>query len=426
MSMALEGIRILDLGRVWSGPLATRVLADLGAEIINIQRIPERGIAALTPELVKMIGVFPDNDPGEKPWNRTSVNNDLARGKLGMTLELDTEEGLDIFKRLVKISHVILENFSPRVMPNLGLDYPVLRKINPAIILCSMPGYGLTGPYRDWVSYGTNLDPAAGLAALMGYPDAGPQMSGNAYPDPLAGINAANAILTALYYSRTTGKGQHIDLSQSESASFVVAETVLGFAMNKKVPPRIGNHHPHRAPHNIYRCKGDDQWVAIACATDDEFGVLCTAMGNASLAEDKRFSDVTHRLAHQDALDNIVGSWTQGFEHHEVMATLQGAGVPSGAVLNAPEIVADPHLNDREFFVEIDHPDAGRHRYCRSPINLSKTPTASNRPAPCLGQHNRYVLGEILGLSQTEMDRLEEKGIIGDEPREGNESQEQT
>lgn len=414
----LQGIRVLDLGRVWSGPLATRILADLGAEVVNIQRIPVRGDPdVLTPELIKIMGVFPGNDLGEKPWNRTSVGNDLGRGKLGMTLELNTEEGLDIFKRLVKTSHVVLENFSPRVMANLGLDYPVLEKINPAIILCSMPGYGLTGPYRDWVSYGTNLDPATGLASLMGYAGGMPQMSGNAYPDPAASINAVNAILTALYYSRTSGKGQHIDLSQSESASFVVGEAVLGYALNKKVLPRIGNRNPHYAPHNIYRCKGDDKWVAIAATSDDEYRALCVAMGRASLADDKRFADLPSRYAHQDALDELIQTWTEQLAHYDVMERLQKACVPCGAVLNAPEIVADPHLNDRGFFVEIDHPEAGRHKYCRSPINLSKTPTDSSRPAPCLGQHNRYVLGEIVGLTETEIDRLEEKGIIADEPK---------
>lgn len=419
MTMALEGTRVLDLGRVWSGPLATKILADLGAEVIYIQgRSAIAGPTEYTPEQAKMVGLFPDDDPGQRPWNRASVVNDLGRGKLSLTLELDTEEGLDIFKRLVEVSHIILENFSPRVMPNFGLDYPTLREINPEIILCSMPGYGLSGPYRDWISYGTNLDPAAGLAGLMGYPDSGPQMSGNAYPDPLAGINAVNAILTALYHSRSTGKGQHIDLSQSESASFVTAETVLGYGLNKKVPQRIGNHHPHHAPHNIYRCKGEDKWVAIAVAAEHEFRSLCEAMGNPSLAEDERFSDLDRRLAHQDILDDIIASWTCRLNPYDVMEKLQRAGVASGAVLNAPEMLADPHLNDRGFFVEIEHPEAGRHRYCRSPINLSRTPTDASRPAPCLGQHNGYVLGEILGLSKTEIDQLEEKGTIGDEPRE--------
>ena len=210
MDGLLEGIRILDLTRVWSGPLAGRVLADLGAEVIYIVGRVTVSAYRHLPNAAEMMGIFPDNDPGERPWNRMSQANDFGRNKLGLTLELNTPEGVDIFKRLVKISDVVLENFSPRVMPNFGLDYVVLRKINPSIIMCSMPGYGLTGPYRDYVSYGTNLDPATGLASLMGYPGEEAHMSGNAYPDPVAALHASGAILTALYHRNRTGQGQHI------------------------------------------------------------------------------------------------------------------------------------------------------------------------------------------------------------------------
>ncbi len=215
MAGALEGTRVLDLTRVWSGPFAGRILADLGAEVIHIAGRVTIGAIDFTPDVAEMLGIFPENNPGERPWNRTSQGNDLGRNKLGITLELNTSEGVEIFKRLVKISEVVLENYSPRVMPNFGLDYQALSKINPAIIMCSMPGFGLTGPYREYVSYGTNLDPTSGLASLMGYPGGEAHMSGNAYPDPVAGLHATGAILTALFHQRRTGKGQHIDLSQA-------------------------------------------------------------------------------------------------------------------------------------------------------------------------------------------------------------------
>lgn len=207
MTSALEGVRVLDLSRVWAGPLASRILADMGAEIIQINSrvaIPLRGV---TPEMAKILHIFPEDDPGERPWNRTSLMNDLGRNKLGMTLELDTPEGVAIFKGLVKISDVVLNNYSPRVMPNFGLDYETLKELNPGIIMCSMPGFGLTGPYRDYVSYGTNLDAASGLASLMGYPGQSAHMSGNAYPDPAASLHATGAILIALFHQRRTGKG---------------------------------------------------------------------------------------------------------------------------------------------------------------------------------------------------------------------------
>jgi crotonobetainyl-CoA:carnitine CoA-transferase CaiB-like acyl-CoA transferase len=416
MSLPLEGVRVLDLTQVWSGPLAGRILADLGAEVIHIASRRTLSLTEVTPEVAKILGVFPNNDPGERPWNRVSLSNDVGRNKFGMTLELNREEGIDIFKRLVKISDVVLENYSPRVMPNFGLDYPVLEELNPAIIMCSMPGYGLTGPYRDYVSYGTNLDPASGLASLMGYPDRGPQMSGNAYPDPVAALHAASAILTALFYCRRTGKGQHIDLSQSESATSLIGETVLGYALNKKNPPRIGNRHPYHAPHGCFACKGEDKWVAVSVTSEEEWISLCKAMGNQSWMEDKKFSDQLKRWKNQDELNELIQSWTLQYTHLEVMERLQDAGVPAGAVLNAPELVSDKHLAERDFYWELDHPEVGRHRYCGLPIKLSKTPPSPRRPAPCLGQHNEYVLEEILGLSKEEIADLKEKDIVGMDP----------
>jgi crotonobetainyl-CoA:carnitine CoA-transferase CaiB-like acyl-CoA transferase len=342
--------------------------------------------------------------------------NDFGRNKIQLTLELNREEGINIFKRLVEFSDVVIENFSPRVMPNFGLDYPDLKTLNPAIIMCSMPGYGLTGPFRDYLSYGTNLDPAAGLASLMGYPDKGAQMSGNAYPDPVGGLNAASAILTALFYRRRTGKGQHIDLSQAESAASLVGEAVLGYALNKKIPPRTGNRHPYHAPYGCFACKGEDKWVAIAVKSDEEWTALCNVMGNPAELKDDKFSDALKRWENQDELNELIRSWTRENTHLEVMERLQKAGVPAGAVLNAPELLSDKHLAARDYYWEIDHPEAGRYRYCGLPIKLSKSPPYPRLAAPCLGQHNEYVLEEFLGFSKEEIAELEEKGVIGAEP----------
>ncbi|MBW2060848.1 MAG: CoA transferase [Deltaproteobacteria bacterium] len=416
MTSALEGVRVLDLTRVWSGPLAGRILADLGAEVIQITGRVTVNTSALLPEVAKILAVFPDDDPGERPWNRTSLNNDLGRNKLGLTLELNTPEGIEIFKRLVKISDVVLENYSPRVMPNFGLDYPALKEINPAVIMCSMPGYGATGPYRDYVSYGTNLDPASGLASLMGYPGEGAHMSGNAYPDPVAALHATGAILTALFLQRRTGKGQYIDLSQAESATCVIGEAVLGCALNGKVPPRLGNRHPSEAPYGCYRCKGDDKWVVIAVSSDEEWAALGQAMGSPDWIKDARFASAISRREDQDAVDEKIEAWTGQHTHYEVMKMLQEAGVPAGAVLDAAELLADKHLLERDFFWEIDHPEVGPRKYCALPIKLSRTPARVRRPAPCLGEHNEYVLGELLGLSRDEIAQLEKKGIIGDRP----------
>lgn len=416
MSSALKGTRVLDLTRVWSGPLAGRILADLGAEVIHIIGRVTVAEARIPLDMAEMLGIFPENDPGERPWNRTSNGNDLGRNKLGFTLELNTEQGVEIFKRLVKISDVVLENYSPRVMPNLGLDYQVLRDINPAIIMCAMPGFGSTGPYRDYVSYGTNLDPATGLASLMGYPDGDAHLSGNAYPDPVAALHATGAILTALFHRHGTGEGQYIDLSQAESATCVIGEAVLGYALNKKIPPRLGNRHPIYAPHGCYRCKGDDKWVVIAVSTEEEWRALAKVIGSPDWIKDERFIDHTGRRKNQDELDGMIEAWTSQYTHYEVMHLLQKAGVPGGAVLDAAELISDEHLRERDFFWEMDHPEVGPRKYCALPIKLSHTPAQKRRAAPCMGEHNEYVLGDLLGLTRAEIDQLEENGIVGTRP----------
>jgi len=415
-NLPLEGTRVLDLTRVWAGPVAARILADLGAEVISIVAASMLVDAPVTPEVAKLVATFPDNDPGERPWNRHSMQNDFARNKLGMTLDLSADAGIDVFKRLVGISDVVLENFSPRVMPNFGLDYRNLKKINPGIILCSMPGFGDSGPYRDYISFGTNLYPFCGLSSLMGYQGGAPMMSGNAYPDPVASLNAANAIMTALFYRKRSGNGQYINMSQAEASTCLIGETVLGYALNRRVPPRDGNRHPSHAPQSAYPCKGEDKWVAIAVTCEEEWRALGEAMGNPVWVEEERFSDQLSRLEHRDEMDAMISAWTRQRSPYEAMHLLQEAGVPAGAVLNAPELMSDPHLNARDFYWEIDHPEAGRYRYCGFPIKLSDTPARVRHPAPCLGEHNEYVLGELLGLSDKEIKALEEEKIISKVP----------
>jgi crotonobetainyl-CoA:carnitine CoA-transferase CaiB-like acyl-CoA transferase len=409
----LTNIRVLDLTRVWSGPLAGRILADLGAEVIHVVGRSTVPSSPISPETARLMGVFPENDPGERPWNRRSSDNDFHRNKLGLSLELNTPEGVTLFKRLIKVSDVVLENFSPRVMSNFGLDYATLNAIQPGIILCSMPGYGMTGPYRDYVSYGTNLDPFSGLASLMGYAGEGAHLSGNAYPDPAAALHAVGAILTALFHKGRTGQGQQIDLSQAESATCLIGETVLGSALNGKIPDRKGNRHPLFAPQGCYPCRGEDRWVAIAVSTEEEWRALCRIMGHPEWVGEKRFSEPADRYLHQDELDERIAAWTSQRSPEEVMYLLQESGVPCGAVWNAADLLNDTHLKERGFFLELDHPECGTRKYCSLPIKFSETTGLPSRPAPCLGEHNTYILNKILGLSPEEITRLMENSTLG-------------
>ena len=412
----LDGVRVLDLSRVWAGPHVTRMLADLGAEVIHVTGRRLIGRRTVTREIAEVLGVYPDNEPGERHWNRNVLNNDMTRNKLDITLELDTERGVELFKRLVEISDVVIENYSPRVMPNLGIDYPVLSAINPGIIFCSMPGYGPTGPYSHFVSYGTTIDPHSGLASMMGYPGEEPHMSGNAYPDPASGMFASGAIMTALFHKRRTGKGQLIELAQAESGAALTGEASLGYQLSGEVPARNGNRHPRKAPHGCFPCRGEDKWVAISVASEREWAEFCGVIGNPAWSADDRFASLEGRLQHQDHLEQYVSDWTRGQDAYRVMQRMQEAGVAAGVVVNAGELMNDPHLNQRGFFWEIDHPEAGTHRHAGQPIRLSETPARLYRPAPCLGQHHDYVLGELLGLSAEEISDLEREGVIGYEP----------
>lgn len=412
----LEGIRVIDLGRVWSGPLATRLLGDFGAEVVKVESLAGRGeYAGAAARQRSMAQDFPAGQPGAHPWNRASMFNDLNRNKRSLTLDLSRPAGVAVFKRLVRTADIVVENYTPRVMANFGLDYPVLSGIKPGLIMLSMPAYGLDGPYRDFPGYGNTIEPVAGITNLIGYAGEGPHPLGMIAGDVLAALHGVSAIMTALWHRQQTGTGQHIDLSQAETQTAVIGDHILGQGMNGHSQGRIGNSHPYLAPHGCYRCKGNDAWVVIAVSTDAEWRALCRALGNPAWCHDERFADQQGRWQHQDALDAMIERWTVERNHHEVMRLLQGEGVPCGPALNGREVLDDPHLQARGFFVDIPHREAGTHRYAGVPVALSQTPAAFRLPAPCLGEHNAEVLRE-LGLSEAEITALETEGVIGDTP----------
>lgn len=415
--LPLEKLRVIDLGRVWSGPLTTRLMADFGAEVIKVESLAGRGVfSGPTSRQATLIEEFPNRDPGEHPWNRSSMFNDLNRNKLSLTLDLSKLEGASIFKRLVKISDVVVENYTPRVMANFGLDYPALKTVREDIIMLSMPAYGMTGPYRDFPGYGNTIEPVAGITNMVGYPGGPPHPLGMIAGDALAALHGVSAVLTSLRHRQRTGYGQYIDLSQAETQTSIIGEYILGYGMNMKSPERTGNRHPWKAPHGCYRCKGNDSWVAIAVSTDGEWQNLCRAMGNPAWTKDAMFSDQMNRWKNQDELDGFIEAWIVQRDHHEVMRILQEASIACGPVLNGREVLNDPHLNSRGFFVKISHPEAGTHPYAGVPIRLSKSPASFRLPAPCMGEHNRDVLDGLLGLTDGEIADLEEKKVIGDRP----------
>lgn len=392
----LAGIRVVDLTTMWAGPLCTRLLAELGAEVIKIEyhRRPD-GTRA---------------NPGYFNW--------LNRNKLSLGLDLSVPRGRELFCELVRVSDILVENFSPRVMGNFGLDYPTLRRIKPDLIMLSMPAYGSTGPYRDYVAYGPGIETTSGLSWLTGYEDGSPMLSGSAYGDPIAGLHGTVAILAALRYRRLTGLGQWIDLAQREALSQVLGEVFVLAGAGRQVPARVGNRHRVMCPHGVYRCCGDDLWLAIAVGDDEEWERLCRAMGMESLGADPRFKTALDRKAHEAELDAIVASWTRQRDRLEAMRTLQAAGVMAGAVLDGRELSRDEHLAERGFFVCVPDTDGQIAQYPGLPWKTLGVPPVASRPAPRLGQHNEVVLRSVLHLTEREIGQLEKDGVIGRELRD--------
>ncbi len=412
----LKNYRVLDLSRIWAGPYCTKLMADLGAEIIKMESLsvydshrgpvsPARGIAA-----------YPDGEPGEEPWNRNGWFNCLHMSKYGITLELTSDEGRRVFERLVSISDVLIENFRQGSLERLGYDYKALRKHRPDLIYVSMPAFGNTGPWKGYLGYGIGQEQLSGMAHLTGYPDDGPMKSGINHGDPITGSHAAGVLLAALRRRRRTGKGMYIDVSQQESAVAFMGGELLSYQMTGQEPDRIGNRSRWYAPCNAYPCAGEDRWITIAATNDAEWERLTVAMDAAPLAEDDRFATADARMAHQDELDPIIAGWTSDHDAFALAERLQAAGVPAGPVLRGPDLLADRHYAERGTFVTVDHPQVGPKQYPGIPWKMSGTPGEVRWPSPTLGQHNRQIFGGLLGLTTGDIDALESGGVIGTKP----------
>ena len=341
---AAENYRVLDLSRIWAGPYCTKLMADMGAEIVKMESLsvydshrgpvsPARGIAA-----------YPDGEPGEEPWNRNGWFNCLHLSKYGITLELTSDEGRRVFEQLVSISDVLIENFRQGSLERLGYDYTALRKHRPDLIYVSMPAFGNTGPWKGYLGYGIGQEQLSGMAHLTGYPGDGPMKSGINHGDPITGSHAAGVLLAALRRRRRTGKGMYIDVSQQESAVAFMGGELLAYQMNGQEPERIGNRSRWYAPCNTYPCAGEDRWITIAATDDREWESLTAVMDAVPLAEDPRFATSDARMAHQDELDTIIAGWTSDLDAFTLTERLQAAGVPAGPVLRGSGPAGGPPL----------------------------------------------------------------------------------
>ncbi len=404
----LAGLRIIDLTVAIAGPVATSLLADLGAEVIRVEPPFPRPLHV---DIVPLVDGAPD-----RPYNRILSYNDLHRAKRAVTLDLSKAEGRGVLLHLVAKSDVVVENMSPRVLPSLGLGYETLHAAKHDIVLASMPAFGATGPLRDRVSFGPGIDAMSGLAHLTGYPDRGPMQPANYYCDYNAGALAAFAVIAAIHLRDRTGQGQHVEVAMLEGELQVVGEALLDFTMNGRVQHRTASEHPSMAPHGVYPCAGDDRWVAIACEDDVQWQCLCATIGRTELAGDQRFADVVSRIHHRVEIDEIVSAWTQSRSPHEAAEILQAAGIPAGAAQLVTELLHDPQLNARQYVTIVPHPEAGDTAYARPAFALSNTPTYTESHAPLYGQDIDYVLRDLLGLNTDEVAALEATGVTARQP----------
>ena len=411
MSKALEGVRILDFSMFLAGPHATKLMGDVGAQVVKIEAPHHPDALRMNPR-----DIYPDGEPGERPWNRSGMINERNRSKLGITLDLATPEGRAIFLDLVNVSDVVLENFRVGVMDRLGVGFDVLKSVNPSIILASLSSQGTTGPEKGYRSFGNTLEKLSGLFSLTGYPGEPPYFNGMAFPDPLTGYMGVALVAAALRHRRRTGRAMHLDISQRELSTAVVGEAIMDFTMNGRVRQPMVNRHTSASPHGVYPCAGDDRWVAIDVEDDGQWRALCAEMGRPELSEDDRFADGLSRRRAQDALDAIVGEWTATLDAYEVMNRLQARGIAASVVMNAADLMSDPHLDSRRFFELSDDPDAGPNRYYGRPWKLSKTPGETLYPAPMFAQHNAMIYGELLGIGADEIARLDAASITSDIP----------
>ncbi|WP_455282356.1 CaiB/BaiF CoA transferase family protein [Cupriavidus necator] len=402
--LPLQGIRVIDLTMGWAGPLASRTLADFGAEIIKVESTgyPDwwRG-ANFTEEFYR-----------DRLYEKNSNFNLMNRNKLGITLDLTRPEGRQLLLQLVEGADAVIENYSAEVLPKLGLDYEALRAVNKRLIMVSMPAFGLGNAWSNTRAYGGTLEQASGLPLHTGHPDGPPAMTSYAYGDPIGGLNAGAAMLLALFEQQATGAGRHVNLSQVEAMLPMAAPFILEQSVRGTVAPRQGNRHPMHAPHGCFRCAGEDAWIVLT-VTDAYWPALCRVIGREDLAANALLARASGRRAHQDRIDAVISAWCMARDAEDAMHLLQQAGIAAGVVRTMAQVLQDPHLRVRGFWHEVERAHIGSYTASTPWFRTGIHPMPIRNVAPTLGEHNEEVLARVLGLSAGQIAELEQRGITG-------------
>ncbi|MEM1855456.1 MAG: CoA transferase [Candidatus Methanomethylicaceae archaeon] len=400
MQRPLEGIRVLSVTQALFGPYCGMLLADLGAEVIKIEK-PGTG------DMNREWGPF---FPGVEGPDKSGYYVSIHRNHKSITLNLKTKKGQEILKELVKISDVLIENFRPGTLDSWGIGYEELKKVNPRLIYACGSGFGHSGPYRDWSSYDIIGQAMSGFMDLNGWPDKPPCRAGSSIGDIIAGMFLCIGILAALRYRDITGKGQKVDVAQMDSMLAVLENAVIRYTLEGKPPTRIGAKHPTITPFDIFKAK--DGYVVIAAGNDAIWRRLCNVMGKPELADDPRFATNPLRCKHESELKPIIEEWTKDKTRWEIVNLLLANDVPSAPVYNVAEAVEDPQTKAREMIVEVDQPQYGKVRIVGCPIKFSETPIRVFKPAPLLGQHTEEVLTQLLGYSKEQIEALRKENVI--------------
>lgn len=400
--LPLEGVRVADFGWILAAPQCTAWLGVMGAEVIRIESRQR-----LDP--IRFLGQNPRDPKGP---DGSPLFNGLNYSKKGITLNLGHPRGAALAKEIVRRSDIVVENFTAGMMKRWGLGYEELCQVKPDIIMVSGSPLGQYGPDSHSVGWGPITQASAGICHLTGYPDGPPVSLGGTWPDYMVGVVMAYAVLAALYCRRRTGTGQYIDLAMAEVVTAMLPEAVMDYTMNRRDQGRRGNQDDVMVPHNVYRCRGEDAWVAIAVETEEEWQNFCHAAGHPEWAADARFRGRESRKAHEQELDQLITAWTRERDRLDITRLLQGAGVAATPVYDTESLIADPQFRHWNFLVTPGHPVTGDHPVAGIPGKYSAIDTLRYTPAPCLGQDNEEVFGTLLGLSREEIARLQEEKVI--------------
>ena len=411
----LAGIRVVEITTAWAGPMAGRILAYFGADVTQVESPTRTNSWRQNKGRPNPVN-YPGLEPGERHYDRSFLFNSQNVGKRSLVVDLKVAEGLGAVRRLISQSDVLLCNFRAGMLQRLGLDYETLRKTNPGIIVAEMPAYGLRGPHAGYAALGPTMEMAAGMSAMIAYPGGTPTVTGPSYLDPIGGFNAAAAIMTALVHRQATGEGQHVEISQVEAAMQFIGPELLAAADSGFDPEPDGNHVEHAAPQNCYPARGNDERIVIAAEDDEQWQKLCRVLERPDLAADPELASLVGRKRQEDRIDAVIANWTAAHDKHELAELLQEAGVAAAPVNTPRDVAASPYLNARGFFVELDHPDTGSHRYPGLPFHLEKTPGACCTAAPIFGADNHHLLREVLGMGEAEFVELQSKRAIADAP----------